>query len=92
MSQYEEKSDDVNVECPYCGCQYQIEGEDMTEDERIDVCDECGKKYYRYSSFSVTHSSSPDCVLNGEEHQWTMTYDDRREECSVCGKMREKSW
>ncbi len=88
MSKYEEKSDPVMAICPYCGYDYQVEGEDMTEDLRIEECSDCGKKFQLHTTFSVTHNSSPDCPLNGEEHKWEMTYDDRYESCSICGKYR----
>lgn len=69
-SKYDDIYDDSNVVCPYCGEEYQPEGEDYSEDNREEECCECGKNYWVSQSFSVTHVTEPDCSLNGEEHQW----------------------
>ena len=51
----ESRSDDLNIICPYCGDEYQAEGEDYSEDEIEETCDNCGKEYIRWTEFSVTH-------------------------------------
>ena len=66
----EQTCDDSNRECPYCGHSYQPESEDYSNDTREEECSECGKKYIAHDSFSVTHYATPDCELNGEQHDW----------------------
>lgn len=66
----EKTLDDSNRICPYCGAAYQPEHEDFSEDNRIEECEGCKKRYHAYDSFSVTHYATPDCELNGEQHEW----------------------
>ena len=61
---------DDGRECPYCGYKYQPESEDYSEFDRVEECDECGKKYHAHDVFSVSHWAKPDCELNGEQHDW----------------------
>lgn len=56
--------------CPYCGSEHQPESETYSEDVREQECEECGKSYYMHDSFTVTHYATPDCELNGEQHDW----------------------
>lgn len=72
MSTYEDQSDSENAICPYCKHSYQVEGEDYNEDVREVECDECGKKYWLSQSFSVTHETRPDCIINGEIHAYKL--------------------
>ena len=66
----QQTSDDGVRKCPYCGHSYQPESADYREDWREEECSECGKNYHAHDSFSVTHYGTPDCSLNGEEHDW----------------------
>ena len=97
MSNCEYEQDDTNVICPYCKHEYQPEAEDYSEDERIEECDECGKKYTISQSFSVTHHSEPDCEINGLEHDWrprdlrSGRTHDFCEECGQCRPVQFKS-
>ena len=68
ITQYEETSDDDNRVCPYCQHSHHIECQDYNEEERVDECEECGKKFHVSEVYSVTHHARPDCELNGEEH------------------------
>ena len=89
MSRYINTMNGDNVECPYCGYTYQPEAENYSEDERPKECDECGKQYRLYQSFSVTHCAEPDCGLNGEQHDYQpIKLRDGGEHpfCTVCGK------
>lgn len=91
MSEYEEQLDDMNVICPYCEYSYQCEPEDYDEDGHVEECEECGKKFHMSTSFSVTHHSQPDCILNGDEHLWepvTLRSGKAHDFCSVCGECR----
>lgn len=83
MSQYIETMDGDGRICPYCGYNYQVESENYSNYVRIEECDECGKKFYSYDSFSVTHYAIPNCELNGLEH----SYKDGSY-CLICGKYK----
>jgi hypothetical protein len=89
MSKYEEQYDHNNSICPYCKNRYQVEGEDYSEDIHDIECSECGKKYYLYQSFSVTHHTTPCCELNKEQHQFErIVFKDGKEAdfCMICDK------
>lgn len=62
--------DTTNRECPYCGESHQPESADYSEDDRTEECGGCGKMYHACDSFTVTHYATPDCELNGEQHEW----------------------
>ena len=86
---YSEQHDSVNCVCPYCKNSYQVEGEDISEEEQEIECDECGKSFYLSSIFDVTHSTVPACELNNVQHTWELQ---KNEEpyyiCSICGKIK----
>jgi len=89
MSDFEGQHDSNEAICPYCKYSYQVESEDYLEDVRPEECSGCGKKYYLSQSFSVDHTTEPDCELNGEPHQWKAESLGGGQEhpfCSVCGK------
>ena len=90
LSNYEEKMDDCNRICPYCGYSYQVESEDYSEDTREEECSECSKKFYSRENFSVTHYAIPDCEINGDVHNWepVKTSSGHHDFCSICGKCR----
>lgn len=87
---YEETMDSCNRICPYCGCSYQVESEDYSEDTREEECEECGKKYHSSDMFSVDHFARPDCVLNGDDHKWEPLpiTGGHHDFCSVCRECR----
>lgn len=68
----EEMSSASEAICPYCGYSYQVETEDFRGDgEAVEVkCSKCGLKYHLSQSYEVTHTSTPDCFLNGFPHKW----------------------
>ena len=91
MSDYVEQMDDVDVICPYCNERYQPEAADYSEDERVEECESCGKKYHHWDTFSITHETQPDCELNGEAHKFgeilqgdyiSHTF------CTICGHLK----
>src|SRR4051794_31655370 len=91
VGKYEDQQDDNVVICPYCHDSYQPESEDYDEDSREEECGSCGKRYYLHQSFSVTHHTSPDCEINGKEHQFErIKLNDGREAdfCTFCDKCR----
>lgn len=89
MSKYEATINDPVRVCPYCGSEHQPEAEDYSEDERIEECGDCGKKYYAHDIFSVEHAARPDCELNGEQHEWEEKpkYPDYKF-CEKCGRCK----
>lgn len=90
-SKYEDQCHDTDAICPYCKGGYQVENEDYSEDVQEIECEECGMKYYLHQSYSVEHNTSPDCELNGEEHQYErVKLSNGRETsfCTVCYKCR----
>ncbi len=91
MSEYEEQTDYNKVICPYCGYSYQCEGEDYCEDGRDEECGECGKSFHMSTYFSVSHTTSPDCELNGAKHKWEpikLRNGRTHDFCSICNMCR----
>ena len=91
MSDYGDESDDNDVICPYCQYKYQPEGEDYDEEQRQEGCDECGKSFWLAQESSVTHHTTPDCQINGIDHDWERVHllsGRSHDFCSVCGKCR----
>ena len=88
-SKYDETFGDVNRICPYCKYKYQVEAEDLSENERVEECEECGKSFYAYDTFSVTHYAKPDCELNGGSHIDEKLYGPigKYTRCIVCNKI-----
>ena len=84
-------SDDNNVICPYCKHEYQPDTETYSEDNREEECGKCGKKYHLYQSFSVEHTTKPDCDLNGESHDWDVVSSrhPQYQRCGNCDKWRK---
>jgi hypothetical protein len=66
----QQTADDSVRRCPYCKHEYQPESETYSEDSREEECEGCGKTYHSRDVFSVTHYATPDCELNGEQHDW----------------------
>ena len=92
MSEFVDQVDGSVMICPYCGESYQPETEDYSEDECVEECGNCHKKYHSCQSFSVDHCSEPDCSLNGEKHKWeSYVFDDGHSTdfCSICGQIRK---
>lgn len=90
MTKYKRQWDDINVVCPYCGHTFQPEGEDYTDYEVIEECEECGKSFHHFDDITVTHYTRPDCELNGVEHQWkehVSILGDSMKTCETCGKV-----
>lgn len=88
---YEDQCDGNNSICPYCKEAYQVESEDYSEDTQEIECEGCGMKYYLHQSFTVEHHTTPDCELNGENHQFERVKLNNSKEadfCSVCYKCR----
>jgi len=82
----ERTSNDAVRTCPYCGQSYQPEAGDFHDDSREEECGGCGKKYWAYDSFSVTHYAVPSCGLNGEDHDMVVPIGSPYAFCSKCGR------
>ena len=77
MSKYEDQDDDSHAICPYCQHENRVESEDQSESGTVRECDECGNKFEYVTNISVSHSTSPNCRLNGSDHSgWP---------CAICG-------
>ncbi|MCK5613690.1 hypothetical protein KAR91_68125 [Candidatus Pacearchaeota archaeon] len=70
MSKFEDTMNNYDVECPYCHYTYYPEGEENDEERRIEECQNCDKRFYRHDEITVDHHTSPDCELNGEQHDY----------------------
>lgn len=58
------------IVCPYCG----YEDGDSWEEEHNDgekECGRCSKNFFYERQVEVTYSTSKDCELNKEEHEYT---------------------
>lgn len=91
MSQYKSKNDNNDSICPYCGDRHKVESEDYEEFDHEIVCDECGMKYWLSSEITVTHTTIPDCALNGKEHDFELVALPSGKKayfCKVCDKCR----
>ena len=90
MSKYDDKIDDNNVICPYCEYEYQMEGCDINanDDHHVEECQQCEKKFYRADRIEYSFKTTPDCKLNGEEHDYQPVSLPRGDHpfCTVCGK------
>ena len=60
---YDENKCNHNYEavCPYCGCDNQIESEDYKgqDEETIEECENCGKKFIHTIDYCITFTSEP---------------------------------
>ena len=91
MSKYTDTIDDCDRECPYCGYTYQPEPAEYSDNLREEECENCDKSYYVHDSFYVTHHATPDCELNGQEHDYqsiTLGNGQTHGFCTVCDKCR----
>lgn len=88
MSRYEDTRHECNRVCPYCGDSYQPEGEEYSEDTRVEECETCGKQYRAHDVFTVEHVAQPDCTLNGEHHSWQPArVGPGFKQCEECGQV-----
>ncbi len=91
-SEFREWMDNHDAICPYCSSKYQVESEDYDEETRVEECENCGKKYWIYQSFSVTHHTRPDCELNGVAHHYQrITLRNGKEAlfCNICDNLKK---
>lgn len=88
MAKHEQEFHESDSVCPYCQHSFQVEAEDYSEDTREVVCFGCKKKYWLRQDFDVTHYSTPDCELNGQQHQWLATVTPGYERCEECDRFR----
>ena len=90
MSKYEETRETEGYKCPYCGhmptCDdwgHDYEGEEYE-------CDECGKVSYATAIHTVDFETTPNCLLNNEEHVYTETKTLKSgglySNCDICGE------
>lgn len=89
MNEFDETMDSTNRICPYCEHEYQPEGEDFSEDSRVEECEGCGKNYHAFDSITVDHHAVPDCDLNDQDHDYLVRNVDGKNVpfCKVCGEI-----
>ncbi len=91
MSAAEYTNNNDGMECPYCGHLHHVESESYDDNEHIEECDNCGKKFYAAEEFSVAHVARPDCNINDMDHDWhpfKLTDGSYHDFCESCGKCR----
>jgi hypothetical protein len=92
MNASDQYSDSFEI-CPYCEHSRHVESGDYTGDgdDTARQCDNCGKSYYYHTSYSVSHRTRGDCVLNGEEHDYSECKSNPQVlVCSKCDKYTTK--
>lgn len=77
MSRYEDQNDGNCAVCPYCLSRHRVEAEDQCESGCVGECEYCEKKFEYVTNLSVSHSTSPNCRLNGSDHSGRP--------CDICG-------
>lgn len=88
MSKYEEELSEEGYICPYCkSCD-----EDGTYNYKNEVveCKECRKKFIATAESTITFYSTPDCKINGEEHDFVYVPGFKVNYCIKCGFMESK--
>lgn len=71
------------ITCPYCKYRYEDSWEFPIQGE--EECENCGKNFHFTSETEVCYSTTPDCELNGKQHEYVGTVGWK--ECSVCGHL-----
>lgn len=74
------------ITCPYCGFEYGDSQEFLSggEEDDIETCEECGKKFHWSRSICVDYNSKKLCEENNDEHNWEefdVPKDDERPRC-----------
>jgi|GEM_PF-1897089 len=90
-SKYQDKYDNNNVICPYCGFSYEPECGDYSDYERPEQCEKCRMNFYVQQIFEVSHQTKPDCSLNNKNHNWVevnLRNGSKHDFCSICDKCR----
>ena len=98
MGKYCRRMDSENRVCPYCGNANPIYREVLVPgairvDDEHNRCVECHKLFHTHVETTVQITTSPDCVLNGEEHEWYCVWrllGRDTQLCKVCVTRRSK--
>ncbi len=82
-----------DIECPYCGAEWDWGGDPLDQDEEVEEeCEECGKSFMVTCNYSVSYDCNKADCLNGAEHDWRpivgipKEYFENKRRCSMCGK------
>lgn len=92
MSLIEDCIEEFVPKCPYCGAEFYCSPSDYSKEKREVSCGSCDKKYYLRQHFFFNHLSQPDCVLNGEAHDFkekNIIGGQTGFFCDVCGRAKE---
>jgi len=74
------------VVCPYCYRKYAASWE--FDDDGIEVCQYCNKRFRYERIVEVTYNSQKDCELNEDQHDWTrFGKEEGVYRCTKCSKM-----
>jgi len=84
----EDQNDNYYAICPYCEHNHSTEAENYNESGTVRECDECGMKFHYATNISVCHSTSGDCELNNQKHEWKNLNDLRI--CEICDSVTMK--
>lgn len=80
--------------CPYCQSADEDAAAEISDDTTEYQCRECNKKFELEFEYTRSYNTSPNCKLNGEEHEWGTdeTFGTNhstdgwlRHECMICG-------
>lgn len=97
MKNFEERHGD-SIICPYCK-EEQGDMWEVREDEGIEECPKCSKKFYWRRRVEVEYITNADCELNNEKHnfiepnEWmkhSEGYEFKICECSKCSEYESK--
>ena len=92
MSQFASKNDMVDMVCPYCNNRCFPPKGAESELETIQLCENCGSRFYFNQDVIVVNHSHPDCELNGDKHTFELKSDYRivnSDFCYICGKHKK---
>lgn len=91
MSDIDETSNSTGYECPYCGHHHVCDDWGYEYESEVIECDSCDKKFYATANHTVDFEATPDCELNGIEHDLVF-YDKSSLDgynsyfCDICNK------
>ena len=68
--EYQDQNHDSERICPYCKTGYQVDDENYSKDEGVEKCEGGGMYYHFTIEYTVDHNTSPDCKLNGKDHNF----------------------
>jgi hypothetical protein len=71
MNEMAEELREDNIMCPYCKTEEHDSWEYSDDSNDKHECDNCGKYFSWSRNTSVDYTSTPNCELNNEEHEFS---------------------